>query len=262
MMVKRCGFFQAATLTMAAVMMTVCATTSAARGEDGEARDLLKRVLDAAPAIPFIAKLKLTVQGGVVRELELQHKRLGDARASYLEVTAPLNLKDTRFLFFERTERADEQFIYIPSMKRVTQIGENARKQPFLGSEYYVSDLVTPQLDAFTYRFVGEETLLGRACKLVESVPKTPANELYSKTVLAVEPTDLLLLRVEFSDEKGKPLKVWTVDKLEKIDGLWTPLQQRMTNLQEHVESRLEITEIKYNATVPDDVFDRAHLAR
>jgi hypothetical protein len=248
---------------MVLVAVALAAGVAGARAEgDDAARDLLRRVLEAAPSVPFVAKMTLSLDGGITRELELRHKRIGDARASYLEVTAPLNLKDTRFLFFERTAGADEQFIYIPAMKRTTQVSEDARKQPFLGSEYYVSDLVTPDLDAFAYTLAGEETVGGRACTLVASVPKNPAGELYGKIVFAIDPKDLLVVRADFFDLKSKPLKRWTADVIEKIDGIWTPREQRMANLQEKAESRLAITEIRYNAAVSDDVFKRAYLAR
>jgi outer membrane lipoprotein-sorting protein len=102
----------------------------------------------------------------------------------------------------------------------------------------------------------------GRAVKLVETRPKAPAGELYSKTILAIDPKDLLVLRAEFFDPKGKPLKTWTVERLEKVDGIWTAMEQRMTNVQESATSRLAISDIRYNADVPDETFNRAHLGR
>jgi outer membrane lipoprotein-sorting protein len=230
---------------------------------DDPGHDLLKRVADAAPKVPFVAKAKLSSPNrGWVRELDLSYKHLNDANASYMEVTAPLDVKDTRFLFFDRTGANDQQFIYLPALKRSIQVSNETRKQPFLGSDFSVSDLTAPDLDAFTHTVVGEENIDGRHCTLVQSVPKTPANELYSKTIVAIDPAELLVMRTQFFDQKGKLLKVWTNEKVEKIDGVWTPRQQRMTNVQDNTQSLLEITEIKYNATVPDETFSKANLIR
>src|SRR5512135_2186247 len=81
------------------------------RADDG-ALDLTKRVQDAAPKTPLAAKGKITSDRGLVRELELSHKVInGDIDASYMEVTAPMDLKDTRFLFFDHKTGRDEQFI-------------------------------------------------------------------------------------------------------------------------------------------------------
>jgi len=252
------------TARMTIVLLSVIAVGPAAGSpaDDGNARALVKRVLDGVPDVPFTATMTLAVEGGVTRELALSHKRVGDARASYLEVTAPLNVKDIRFLFLERIESRDEQFVYVPSVKRVAQIGEDARKQPFLGSEFYVSDLVTPALDDFTYALVGEALVGGRQCALVEATPRKPEDQLYGKTVLAVDPRDLVIVRVEFFDRRSMPLKVWTVERLERIDGVWTAREQRMTNLQEGTSSRLVIDAIRFHAEVPDERFTRAYLAR
>jgi hypothetical protein len=239
------------------------AMTMAARADEGSALDLMKRVRDAAPKVAFFAKGKLSSDRGWVRELELSHKHLSnDVDASYMEVTAPMDLKDTRFLVFDHATGRDEQFIYVPAAKRSIQVGGQTRKQAFLGSEFYVGDFVQPDLEAFAYKFVGEEDVGGRHCKLVEAVPKTPADELYSKTVVAIDPTDLLVMRTQFFDDKGQLLKVWTMEKIEKIDGFWTPVQQHMLNAQDKHWSRLEMSEVKYNAPLLNEIFNKSYLIR
>ena len=229
---------------------------------EGDARDLIKRMLDAVPKAPFTAKVKLSSDRGWVRDLELSHKHLDDLDAAYLEVTAPMDLKDTRFLLLDRVVGRDEQFIYVPAMKRAIQVNNETRKQPFLGSDFYVYDMVRPEFDAYTYSFVGEDTVGGRHCKLIESVPKTSGDDLYSKTITAVDPVDLVVVRTEFFDQEGKRFKVWTIEKLEKIDGMWTPVIQQMANVQDHHQSRIELQEVHYNADVPDERFRRAYLIR
>lgn len=236
---------------------------AAARAQEGDAQDLLKRVREAVPKVPFLAKGTMTSDRGWVRELEVSHKHLGSGvEASYMEVTSPMDLKDTRFLVFDHEKGRDEQFIFVPAARRSIQVGGQTRKQPFLGSEFSVGDLVQPDIDAFTYRFVGEEDVNGRHCKLVEALPKNPPDELYSKTVFAIDPTDLLVIRSQFFDEQGKLLKVYTVDKVEKIDAVWTPLEQRMVNVAEDHWSKLQLSEVKYNAQLPDNVFEKSYLTR
>jgi outer membrane lipoprotein-sorting protein len=233
------------------------------RADDDAGRALLKQVIDAVPKVPLIAKMDLKSKNGLEREMTLERKPTQDGDATYLEVTAPDNLKDTRFLFFERGPAGTSQYMYVPFMKRTIQIRDEARKQPFLGSEFYVSDLILPDLDAFKYTVVGHETVNGRACTLVQSEPKSPEpDDMYSRLVLAIDPKDSLILRTQFYDPKGKLLKVWTIDKVEKIDGYWTPVQQTVKNVQEDTESELTLTSVKYNADVPDSVFSKPHLER
>jgi hypothetical protein len=232
-----------------------------APAQDSAARDLVQKVRDAAPKAPLHAKMVLTSDLGWERDLELSHKRLSDGtEASYMEVTAPMDLKDTRFLVLDHPAGRDEQFIYVPAVGRVIQVGAQTRKQDFLGSEFAVGDLVQPDVNAFTYKFVGEEDVGGRHCKLVEAVPKNPGDALYGKTVFAIDPAALVVMRSQFFDDKGRPLKIWTVDKLEQREGRWTPLQQEMNNVQNHHWSRITLTDVQYNAQLPDEIFNRSYL--
>ncbi len=247
---------QTALMTIGMLLLAVGASA-----QDSAARDLVQKVHDAAPKTPLIAKMVLTSDRGWERDLELSHKHLNDGTdASYMEVTAPMDLKDTRFLVLGRPNGRNEQFIYVPAAKRAIQVGAQTRKQAFLGSEFAVGDLVQPSVDAFTYKFTGEEDIDGRHCKLIEAVPKTPDDTLYGKTVFAVDPTALVVVRSQFFDDKGQALKVWTVEKLEQREGLWTPLQQQMTNVQEHHWSRISLTEVKYDAQLSDEIFNRSYL--
>ena len=142
------------------------------------------------------------------------------------------------------------------------RVSDDIRKQPFLGSAFYVSDLVMPELDDYTYRYLGKDVIGGRSVTLVEMTPKQPAQSVYSKTVLALDPKDLLVMRREFFDAKGDKIKVWTIDKVEQIDGNWTLTGQEMKNLKDNARSRLDISNIKYNAELPDVMFTPKYLLR
>ncbi|MFQ5666248.1 MAG: outer membrane lipoprotein-sorting protein [Candidatus Binatia bacterium] len=234
-----------------------------AGGEEESARDLVKRVIDTVPNDTYVARMKLTTPGGLVREYTTSGKPLEkDLDARYLEVTDPFSLHDTRYLFYERTEKPDEQFTYVPALKRVIRLSEKTRREPFLGSTFYVTDMVAPALDDFTYQFVGEETVGGRKTRLVESVPKIPDREFYGKSILAIDPTDLVVLRAQLYDQKGNLFKVLTVETIEKIKGHWTPMHQRMENVQDHTTSQLQTVEINYGVPLSDEMFHIAYLGR
>lgn len=246
---------------IAAVSALMALATLAAQAADDDAFQLVKQVREAVPKTSFSAKGKLSSDRGWTRDLELSHKQINGIDANYMEVTAPLDLKDTRFLVLDRPTGRDQQFIYVPAAKRSIQVGGQTRKQAFLGSEFYVGDLVQPDLDAFTYRFVGEEDVDGRHCKLVEATPKDPADAMYSKSILAIDPKDLVVTKAQFFDDKGQLQKVLTVEKLEKVDNHWTPVKQLMTDVQENHWSRLELTDIKFNVELPDEMFQRSYLS-
>jgi hypothetical protein len=243
-------------------MAAVLGLSVPALADDGAAGDLVRRVVDAIPKVPFTAKLRLSSASFEAREIAMSRKIVGDAHGSYLEVTAPSMLEGIRFLFLERPGGPNEQYIKVAASRSSVRVSAEVRRQPFLGSTFYVSDLVMPELDRFTYRFVGERELLGRKCRLVEMTPKAPAEEVYPKTVLALDPGDQIILQREFFDRSGSLFKVWTIDEVEKIDGFWTLTGQEMANVQDKSKSRLDVLAVTYNAELPDVMFTPKYLLR
>ncbi|MFN8643172.1 MAG: outer membrane lipoprotein-sorting protein [Candidatus Binatia bacterium] len=228
-----------------------------------DARALVQRVLDSAPAVPSVSRMELTTPGGLVRELTVSRKKLANGiDARYLEVTGPMNLKDTRYLFYDRSQRRDDQFMYLPFMRRIVRLSEQTRREPFLGSTFFVDDLLERPIDDYRYAFVGEETVGQRSCRLVEAVPLRPEAEPYGRIVAAIDPVDLVVVRAQLYAHDGSLFKVHTVDTLEKVDGYWTPRQQTMDNVHDHTTSRLTTPEVRYNAPIGDDVFREAYLGR
>lgn len=248
-------------LVVAYALVALSLPAGRLHAEDIEPGALVRQVVEALPQVPFTAKVKLSIEGGEARELEMSHKLIDGNRSSYLTVKAPAELEGIRFLFIEKKGAPAEQYMKVAASRTVVRVAGEVRQQPFLSSTFFIADLVDPPLDSFTYTYVGKETVGGRACKLVESVPKNPEKEVYGKTVIAIDPTDHLAMRRTFYDKKGQVLKLWTVEKVEKIDGFWTMRDQKMTNVQGNT-SRLEITEIKYNAELEDAIFTPKYLLR
>lgn len=228
-----------------------------------DAKALVQKVIDGAPKVPSVTHMELSTPGGLLREFTVSRKTLANGiDARYLEVTGPMNLKDTRYLFYDRSERRDDQFMYLPFMRRIVRLSEQTRREPFLGSTFFVDDLVERPIDDFQYRFVGEETVNQRQCRLVEITPVHPEQEPYSRVVAAIDPVDLVVVRGQLYAHDGTLYKVHSVGRLEKIDGYWTPLEQTMDNLHDRTSSRLVSTETQYNAPIGDEIFREAYLGR
>src|SRR5207342_501427 len=104
--------------------------------------------------------------------------------------------------------------------------------------------IAEPDFNAYNYAFVGEETINGRRCKLVEAVPIDASKEVYGKVVHAIDPKDLVVVRRRFFDKKGQLIKEWSATKLEKVSGYWTVRDQTMKDFPKDMQSRLEMTEI------------------
>ena len=68
-------------------------------------------------------------------------------------------------------------------------------------------------------------------------------------------------MRTQYFDPAGKPLKIMTLEKVERIDGELTPGLQKMVTQSGHT-SQMELLEMKYSADLPGDVFSKTYLTR
>jgi hypothetical protein len=249
-------------LSAAACVALQCFAGQAAFA-DAEAASLARRAVEALPAVSFAAKITLTTANGP-RYLDLKQKKKADGtRMGYLEVVGPEDLAGIRHLFIEPASgEPPQQYLKLTASRSIVRVSAETREQSFLGSTFYIADLVEPPVERYSYEFAGDIELLGHFCKLVEGTPKDPANETYGKVVAAIDPKENVVLRRQFFDASGKLLKTWQVEKLLKVQGVWTPLVQDMHNVADNAESRLEITEIIYGADIGDEIFTPAHLKR
>jgi len=232
------------------------------RAEETDARALVAQTLEALPQNSLEAKMTVSSKDFQPRELRMVRKYVHGANGTYLEVLAPDDLEGIRFLFLERANQPNEQYIKVKASRSAIQVSEEVRRQPFLGSTFYVSDLVMPNIDDYTYKYVGKDVVGERTVTLVEMTPKSKEDQLYGKTVVAIDPTEHLVLRREFFNEDGKKVKVWTVDKLEKISGIWSLTGQKMQNLEDGIESRIDVSEVKFDTKVDDAIFTPRYLLR
>ncbi len=248
-------------LGLIALVLTLSASAATADSES-DARDLVAKVIDALPKDSFEAKMTVSSGDFEPRELRMVRRYVENSHGTYLEVASPADLEGIRFLFLERKNEPNQQYIKVAASRQAIQVSEEVRRQPFLGSTFYVSDLVMPDVDDYTYKYLGKDVLEDRTVTLVEMTPKDPDSGIYGKTVAALDPADLLVLRREYFDKGGAKIKVWTVDKLEKIKDTMTPTGQKMVDLRTGATSRLDVSKVDFDAEVSDTIFTPKYLLR
>ena len=96
----------------------------------------------------------------------------------------------------------------------------------------------------------------------MESTPKNPLDESYSKIISYVGKKTNVPVKIRMFDLKGKEIKILTVKKLKKIDGRWVAMESLMQNLQEKSSTKLIIQKISFKEKIDDEVFTRRYLKR
>jgi outer membrane lipoprotein-sorting protein len=168
---------------------------------------------------------------------------------------SPADVRNTSFMNWSYTNgRADDQWIYLPALRRVRRISSDSKDDYFMGSDFTYDDLGDRHPNLDTHKILQEETIEGKACYVVESAPKD-ANYMYSKTITWVMKDNFLGLKREFYDDRGRLLKTLALKNYERISGFWTILEVEMHNVQRNHRTNMKFTNVKKNQGIPDSKF-------
>ena len=213
---------------------------------------------------------RLVDRRGNVRERQMISFRrdYGRDSKSITYFLSPANVRDTAMLTYDYdgVERDDDQWLYLPALKKVRRISASDRGDYFMGTDFTFEDIKqTPELEDYNWTLTGSETLNGQGCWVVEGVPKTEALKKdlgYSKTRYYVRKDIHMYIRVDYWDRKGQELKHLVSEEIRQIDGIWTAMKGAMENVQTGHRTELIFSDQRYNTGLADARFSERMLKR
>jgi hypothetical protein len=180
----------------------------------------------------------------------------------------PNDIKGTGFLQIEHIDGEDDQWIYLPALKKSRRLVANNKKDSFVGSDFSYGDISLPKVDLYRHTLLRSESVDNQDCYVIESVPSTDtvkANSGYSKKMTWVRKDNFLEAKVEYYDVSGRLLKTQLVrdHKLVEPDTQrWFALYREMTNHQTGHKTVLRFDGTDSAAQVPDDFFTTRYVER
>ena len=187
-------------------------------------------------------------------------KDYGSVSKSFTRFYTPADIDGTAFLTWENNDGDDDQFLYLPALRRVRRVVSNQKKNRFVNTDFTYEDLQRRKVDQDTHRILKTETYDDRLCWVLESIPVENANSQYSRRVSWVAQDLYIPLKVEFYDKRGRLVKQLLNRNLKKIDGFWTVMDAEMQDLNKKTRTLMRISEIKYNRGIPDRVFTKEYM--
>lgn len=186
----------------------------------------------------------------------------GDGDKSLVVFDQPRDVKGTGFLSFTHKEGQDDQWLYLPSLKRVKRIASNNKSGSFMSSEFAYEDIASQEIEKFTYKYVGEETVDGVDMWVIERYPVDPKSG-YTRQVAWYDKGEYRLQKVDFYDRKESLLKTLLYSNYERyMDKYWRALQMDMTNHQTGKSTTLFFSDYEFGVGLTDRDFDTNSLKR
>ncbi|MDE0155924.1 MAG: outer membrane lipoprotein-sorting protein [Gammaproteobacteria bacterium] len=161
-----------------------------------------------------------------VKVLEVE----GDGDKSLFVFDEPRDVEGTAFLIHAHKVEADDQWLYLPALKRVKRISSANRSGSFMGSEFSYEDMGAQELEKYTYRYLRDEACGELTCTVIERVP-TDRKSGYSRQVVWQDRDELRTWKVEYYDRKDAHLKTLTMDGYAQyLDSYWYAGEMTMIN--------------------------------
>ncbi len=167
--------------------------------------------------------------------------------------TAPPDVAGTSFLFIERKDRDDDQFMFLPALKIVKRIAGSQKNASFMGSDFTYADLESRDLEDATHKRMADDKVGKSACYQIEAIPKK--REAYSRLVTWIRKKDSVFMRTKFFDTKGKLVKVLKIREVKKVGKSKVPTRLKLSNKQTGHSTLLVITNIKIRTDLPETDF-------
>lgn len=198
-----------------------------------------------------------------LREMRMKSLEVADDGDKGLTIfDTPKDVKGTAFLNFSHVDKSDDQWLYLPALKRVKRISSRNKSGPFMGSEFAYEDLSSFEIEKYSFKFLAEETLNGVDCYKVEQIP-TDKNSGYTRQVAWLDKEHFRGQKVDFYDRKKSLLKTLTFSDYKLyLDKYWRPMQMNMVNHQTQKSTELKTVSLDFKTGLKDSDFNKATLKR
>lgn len=216
--------------------------------------------------------ITLTDKGGNVREEQTRAFRryFGETKKTVIFYTRPGTVAGTAFLTWDYPDqiREDDQWLYLPALRKVRRISASDRGDYFLGTDFTYEEIKKEsKIAAEDYHFtlLGEEEVDGHHTWKVEATPVGPEVSQalgYGRVVMRIDSSIWMPRLTEYWDVTGNELKTVHARRIEQIDGIWAIIDIEATNRKTGHQTRIQFHDTDYGASVPARLFEQNALKR
>jgi len=258
-------------ITYISIMKTAQASSSL------EAIEIVNKVnkVDDGQQVTRNLTMTLTDKRGKkrVRETLAFRKYYAGEKRTVLFYKKPTNVKGTAFLTFDYKETAkeDDQWLYLPAMRKVRRISASDRGDYFLGTDFTYEDMMLEgklELNDYHFKKLRDENislLSGESFDTVVLEGK-PVNEViakdlgYGRTHIWVDTNTWVVVKADYWDTKGKRLKSLVMGDIRLVNNIVTRHKLTINNHKTGHRSIFEFSDVDYISKVKDSLFTKRAL--
>lgn len=216
-------------------------------------------------------KLKLEIvdrRGGTrEREINLAQKKYDEDRSkTILFFESPAEIKGTGFLQWVDPHSQNQQWLYLPELKRVRQISGSSKRESFMGTDFSYEDLAVAG-EILDWSEADAEASLERQedcgsdkCWVLAFTPK--AKELAYARLRVWLDDKYRLRRFEFLNDKDEVLKRLEILDIRDVGPIPTAFRFEMDNVRGGSKTVVDFEDVQYDTGVTDSMFTERRLEK
>lgn len=254
------------TLIVFAIAMFSFAFQSSAQ----DARGIIEKSTDAIEfeSMEMAASLLIHDGKGNTRErkVAVATRTFDGVTKTLMRFLSPAEVSGTSILIHDYADKADDMWIYLPSMRRTRRIVTTEKGKSFMGSEFSNADMSKPNIDDFTYKLLGEEDFEGKQCWKIETLAndKNVAGEYgYNKKISYIEKSTSLIYKSELYDRNDNLIKIHTFGDFRKqSNGRYFSYTMEMKNTKTERYSEMKVQSFQLGSQLGEENFSVANLEK
>ncbi|MEN8131644.1 MAG: outer membrane lipoprotein-sorting protein [Pseudomonadota bacterium] len=186
----------------------------------------------------------------------------GDGDKGLTIFDKPADVKGTAYLSYSHVIKPDDQWLYLPALKRVKRIASANKSGPFMGSQFAYEDLASFEVGKYRYKYLRDEKLDGHETYMVENHPNYK-NSGYTRQIVWIDKQRYIPLKIEYYDRKNDLLKTLKFKNYEQYLGkYWRAHEQVMENQQNGKTTILTLSDYQFRNGFKERDFKRSSLQR
>lgn len=219
----------------------------------GDSETELEMILSNAAGDKTTRKLRITT-------LEKENEEIGDR--SLVVFSRPRDIQGTGLLSHAKILDPDDQWLFLPALKRVKRISSANKSGPFVGSEFAFEDITGQELNKYDYTWLREEPCGAFTCDVLERLPRYE-NSGYTRQEAWYDQTHFQVRKIDYYDRKGALLKTQTYEDYRHYEGkFWRAQVFRMVNHQTGKATDLIFGDYDFAAGLGSNDFVKSVLTR
>lgn len=198
-----------------------------------------------------------------IREVKIKTlEQLNDGDKSLTNFNMPKDVKGTSFLSYSHPIKSDDQWLYLPALKRIKRISSSNKSGPFMGSEFAFEDISSFEVPKYTYTYLKDDSLNGQDNFVVEQDP-VDRNSGYTRRVAWVDKEEYRIQKIDFYDRKNMLLKTLTYNHYQQyLNQYWRADSMHMVNHQNGKSTELQWSNYAFKVGLKASDFKKNALKR